>query len=540
MRVEVTNTRTLKDDEPDVRVMEYRNGPVSIGSSSDCMLQIADTSVANHQADFLKNGEEWSLAIKASDPPMKLNDDALDGQRTLSSGDVIELSYFEIRVTMEDESSGPSAAERVAGLAEITKYPLPAGGNTLTDAEDVLLSDMQRQRIAAFAVKFAECRTLVQVLETAVASLLENIGAHVAWMGVRREGEKELEYFDSKDVSGAPVVDPPLLETLQYRCLKRKQFINISRSQIEGTRSIMGVPLMGKRGTIGMIYASTRDRSRVFDLPDLHFVMMLAELIQPRLIKALEEIDTGGPQVDDAAHVLLEAVRERIIPEIPPEWDSLDAAAFSKKGSGAHRDVYDLVTLPNGLAAVMVATAEGDPAGAALGMCEARAAFRTMCAHQDPPHATLKMLNWLLYDEESPIYASTGIALINPKTGAIQTGTAGRIGAIIVDESGKPRALTNAEALAVGAKSYQDYKSNKEKLAPGELLALYTAGCASATRKDGKECGGARVAKAILESAGQSAAAALDDVVTDLEPWFKSGKNIDDITLVMVHRPKTL
>lgn len=540
MRVEVTNTRTLKDDEPDIRVMEYRNGPVSIGSSSDCMLQIADTSVANHQADFLKNGEEWSLAIKAADPPMKLNDDALNGQRTLSSGDVIELSYFEIRVTMEDESSGPSAAERVANLAEITKYPLPAGSNTLTDAEDVLLSDVQRQRIAAFAVKFAECRSLVQVLETAVASLVDNIGAHIVWMGVRREGKKELEYFDSKDVSGAPVVDPPLLETLQYRCLQRKQFINISRSQIEGTRSIMGVPLMGKRGTIGMIYASTRDRSRVFDLPDLHFVMMIAELIQPALIRALEEIDTGGPQVDDAAHVLIEAVRDRIIPSVPPEWDMLDAAAFSKKGSGAHRDVYDLVTLPNGLAAVMVATAEGDPAGAALGMAEARAAFRTMCAHQDPPHTTLKIMNWLLYDEESPIYASTGIALINPKTGAIQTGTAGRIGAIIVDESGKPRPLTNSEALAVGAKPYQDYKSNKEKLAPGELLALYTAGCASATRNDGKECGGARVAKAILESAGQSAAAALDDVVTDLEPWFKSGKNVDDITLVMVHRPKTL
>ena len=59
MRLEVTDTRTLTDENPLVREMEFRKPPVSVGSHSENLVQLPDINIAPNYATLEIVNDNW-------------------------------------------------------------------------------------------------------------------------------------------------------------------------------------------------------------------------------------------------------------------------------------------------------------------------------------------------------------------------------------------------------------------------------------------------------------------------------------------------
>ena len=233
---------------------------------------------------------------------------------------------------------------------------------------------------------------------------------------------------------------------------------------------------------------------------------------------------------------LLHQIQAQLDLRSVPQWPELQIAAYAKPGLKEAGDVYDIMRLPNGLAAVMIGRIHASTARAALAMAEVRSAFRIAGLHADPPHIQLKALNWLLYDEKEPCVLDVAILVTNPKTGAAEFCTGGAIGAVVIDPRGNSRSLVDAERPAVGTTKGYEYASSSERLRVGETLALFSPGCCTTENIEGEPIGAERFQDALCDGFGQSASVALDDLVSDQAAFLKNGRPPADITILLVRR----
>ena len=127
MRLEITDMRTITDETPQVRELEFRNKSVAIGSHSKSQVQIPDVQLAAHPATLEPFGHNWFYQpTTRDDGQTKINGQPVDGRVKLSDGDVIAITYFEIKFTLEPEIEVVLPEPGQSGeLAMNRNFPLP-------------------------------------------------------------------------------------------------------------------------------------------------------------------------------------------------------------------------------------------------------------------------------------------------------------------------------------------------------------------------------------------------------------------------------
>jgi len=538
MHLEITDMRTITDADPNVWELEFRNSPVTIGSGSDNLIQLPDINVAAHHATLQLMGDYWLYKSTTRDSDTKINGEVVGDKTEVHDGDLIEVSHFSIKVTLDVEVQFelPDPA-KVDELAKIRQYPLPPRSEVRRADADIGLKAARQKVLTGFSMKLRECRDLAGVLEATVAMLHKELSARVAWMGVRKDTSGPLEFIDSRSEQGTRVDEPPNFETFIYRCLTRQQFISIPRTGDGVTQSVIAVPLLSSREAIGLLYVDTRRRARVFDLADLDFVTMVALLVTPLVEAVLHEPLGKADGVGGDALSWVREVRAKLDPQQLPQWPGLGVAAYSRPGTDSAGDVYDVMKLPNGLAAFLVGHVTAAPVRIVQVVAQLRGAFRVAGLHADPPHVQLKAMNWLLFDEDDPCRVDMAVVLVNPKSGAAEIASAGKIGALVIDAKGAPRKVVSTQTPAVGTTKNHDYAGGSVRLQEGETLALFTRGWTTVCNEAGTALGEGKFVETLCDGFGQSAGAAISELISDLTAFLKKGRVLDDITLLLVHRP---
>jgi serine phosphatase RsbU (regulator of sigma subunit) len=538
MHLEITDMRTLTDATPNVRELEFRNAPVTVGSGSDNLVQLPDINIAAHHATLQPMGDHWLYEPTIRDGETKINGEPVADKTEIHDGDVIEISHFSLKVTLDAEVQFelPDPA-KVDELAKIRQYPLPPRSEVRKPDADVAMTAARQKVLAAYVMKLRECRDLARVLETTVEMLRSELSARVAWMGVRKEPSGPLEFIETRSELGTRIDVPPNLETFVYRCLTRRQYISVPRTGHPDTQSVIAVPLAAARGAIGLLYVDTRKRTRVFDEADLDFVTLVAALVTPLLEGVLDAPLSKAEAVTRDALSWVQEVRAKLDPQHLPQWPSLQVAAYSKTGADSAGDVYDVMKMPNGLAAFLIGHVTASPIRTAQVTAQLHGAFRVAGLHADPPHVQLKAMNWLLFDEDDPCRVDMAVIVANPKSGAMEIATAGKVGVLLIDPEGQPKRLGHPQSPAVGTVKSAEYAGIGARIHEGESLALFTRGWTTACNDAGTPLGEAKFIRTLCDSVGQPAAAALNELVSDLTSFLKNGRAVDDITLLLVHRP---
>jgi hypothetical protein len=423
-------------------------------------------------------------------------------------------------------------------LAKIRQYPLPSRADVRRGDENVSLTPVMQKEIASFGLSLRACGDFASLLEVTLDGLIRALGARTAWMGLRRDVIGPLEQVAGKSDRGEYVGEPWNLDAFTYRCMTRHQFIRLPKTGQPETQSVIAVPILGSRASMGLIIVDTRRRTRVFDEGDLHLVTMISRLVASQWEAIVGAMVTQRKRLSSDERSLVREVQARLDPSSVPDWPQLHMSAYAKPGTESAGDIHDVTRLPNGLASFMIGTVKAATIRTAIALAEVRSAFRVAAMHADPPHVLLQELNYLLYDSSNPCALTVANIVMNPKTGAAEFATAGEIGALIVDARGNARELAEPGQPATGLDRAFKGIARKERLGEGETLVLFTGGCATARDAEGSALGRDRFVDTLCEGFDQPVGALMSELLTDLGGFLKTGLPIDDITVLLVRRER--
>ena len=538
MRLEVTDTRTLTDENPVVREMEFRKPPVSVGSHSENLVQLPDIDIPPRYATLDIVNDNWVFRPNVNDGPARQDGKQVNEPVELKDGDVIVITYFSLKfiIDPEAETEDLSLTSATGELAKIRQFPVPPRTEIRKADADVSLNAARQTALSQFIFSLRQCGDLPTLLESTLRFIRPQFEARLAWMGVRRTSTGPLEFMDGLSESGPHSGNPPKFETYEYRCLDRHQYLSVPRTGDEDTQSVLAIPIMSSRGAIGMFYIDSRKHTRVYDPADLGFLTALARFVAP-LLESIFDQKAPGKSADGGNDLgLIRQMQATLDPRNVPEWPALQIASFSKSGSGTAGDLYDIMRLPNGLAAVLVGRVSADLVRTATALPQIQGAFRLAGLHADPPKTQLKALNWILHSDTNPSRLDAAILLANPKTGVAEISTAGAIGAWHISADGQPRKLATPGAPPVGSVKSFDYSATAIRMKKGDTLALYTPGWIKAKNESGATLTEEKLTEALCDGFNHPAISAIEELVADLSPYIKKGVLTDDITMLLLYR----
>lgn len=537
----------IHDENRNIRGNDFPEslGEIVIGSSPDCQVYLPDIRVADQHLRLVRNSQNvWSIE-KCEVPPessavhtrIYVNSLDLQENHVVKHHDEVMISRFRLTIFLETHTANSPKTQLMEDAAKIRAHPLPPASIVRTDpfAQAALRPGAVRQ-ITDFAFMIHECVDLSSFMGACVTQVIKIFKAYRVWLGARRKGYGRLDYVESKRSDGGSCNEPPLFETFLFRCAERGQLICCTQTPEPETESAMCVPLVADRGILGMLYVDNKADAAPYGPEDLDLLMAVAAIVAKQLELIVVDLIKHTEAVAAGELSFMRELQSKMDPTNVPQWEGLQLAVYCKPGLEGAGDIYDVMGLPNGLAAFFAGHVKGEATRAALAMAEVRAAFRMGGLHADPPHVLLRAANWLIYNDKARCNMAAVGVVMNPRTGAMQYATAGPMGAVIIDGRGSARSLVQPASPHIGSQKEFAYSSVTGRLDDGETMVLFSPGCYTVTDRDGSELGEERFLDTISDSFGLSASAALDELLSDLKAYFKQGRAKDDISIMVLHR----
>lgn len=174
------------------------------------------------------------------------------------------------------------------------------------------------------------------------------------------------------------------------------------------------------------------------------------------------------------------AIQAALLPDAAaaPLGYTLDWAFLPAREVGG--DLLDLVQLPAGGMAMMLADVSGKGLGAALLSGMARTAFRSALARGEDPGRSLTATGRLLYPdlERTGAFLTAALVVLDPWDGTLHYADAGHGHHMILGSDGQVRPLAEG-GMPLGIFPATDYAAGVEVLSPGERLVVFSDGLVS-------------------------------------------------------------
>jgi serine phosphatase RsbU (regulator of sigma subunit) len=228
-------------------------------------------------------------------------------------------------------------------------------------------------------------------------------------------------------------------------------------------------------------------------------------------------------------------VQLRLFPQSLPSLKTLEYAGVCIQARQVGGDYYDFLSLGQGQLGLVLGDISGKGIAAALLMANLQANLRTQYAMAlDEPQRFLQSVNQLFY-ENTPdnAYASLFFAVYDDQRRLLRYANCGHLSALLL-RSGGPLDRLPSTCMVLGL--FKDWECSVAecKLAPGDILALYTDGITESLNGRGEEFGEERLIQVLQRHRGLGPQALLDSIVGEVRR-FSPHEQHDDITLIVAH-----
>ncbi len=528
----------LRDGDEIIETRTFDSTVITVGSGEHDDLRIPDRRIIAQQLTLRANADgSWVAQPAEGGSPMVLNGRPFTKPTVIKHADDVAFDNYTLVVNrsqfapMNDVSAGIDNPRKQAKTRAI---PLPPGSLTRSASEPIELSQHAPQLLAKFAQDLPRTSDMDAWLDFLVDWLPKHFDGRFAFVGIRHAGEGPLEHIRGAKEKRASSESPPFLLAFIYRCLERSQAVCVLSSSLPGVGSAIVAPITGESGPIGLVYVDRKPEQSPFSEFDRDLLSVMASLIGGSIGVAKEVVAAAPPESGTNLNVM--QVQASLLPRNVPQWDELQIAVFFNPGLEPGKNLYDIMSLSNGVVAILVADVAADVLRRATALAEVRTAFRSAALHLDAPHTFLRAVNWMLCDHYSTCQLHAAALAIHPLTGELQIATAGQVGAMIIDTRGDSRDLANHQSPAAGQQPGIPFEAQLERLACGDSLALFTRGAWVAQNDTGQTLGEVQLTESIRDGFGQRASVALDDLVQEHESYLRRQLQNDDITLIMIQR----
>ena len=187
--------------------------------------------------------------------------------------------------------------------------------------------------------------------------------------------------------------------------------------------------------------------------------------------------------------------------------------------------------------ALCIADVTGKGIAAALLMAFARPLLRSAVDNVRTPAAALELVNRILVEERrSALYITALCATVELRRGLLRLANAGHEPPLLVPADGGPITWLEGSGPLLGAFTRLDLVEQTIRLAPGDLVLLYTDGVTDAQASSGERFGDERLLEAVEAARGGTAAEVVDAVCGAYHGFQAEQPNADDVTLLAIRR----
>ncbi len=228
-------------------------------------------------------------------------------------------------------------------------------------------------------------------------------------------------------------------------------------------------------------------------------------------------------------------IQTSILPRHLPQPGEFEIAARTVAAELVGGDFYDVITLEDGVFAVVVADATGHGLPAALQVRDVFTGLRMGLSREFKLSRTVQRLNRIIHGSRlATKFVTMFLGEVEPD-GSIMYCNAGHPAAVLVRAEGSVEYLRSG-GLILGPNPDATYSVGIGQLGHGDLVALYTDGITEAADDGGEEFGRARFVHLVRGSRHLDPIAIVDKVFADVDEHAASSPPADDQTLLIVKR----
>jgi serine phosphatase RsbU (regulator of sigma subunit)/DNA-binding NarL/FixJ family response regulator len=304
--------------------------------------------------------------------------------------------------------------------------------------------------------------------------------------------------------------------------------------------AVVAAPIIGieSTGSIGGIYIlRRRDLGSIANW--VPAVESLAAQISSTLHGAQVYAQTLARQRVAKELALAGQIQASFLPDTLPDVPGWQLAAMLEPARETSGDFYDFIPLSNGRLGILVADVADKGMGAALYMALCRTLIRTYAAEHDArPDLVLGATNRrILMDARANMFVTVFYGILDPASGTLTYGNAGHNPPYLLSAQNRDMVQElHGTGMALGVIEDVTWKQDTVRLAPGDVLVLYSDGITEAQDQHGAFFGEKRLLQAAQANLGGSAQDIQDALIVEIREFVGEAPQFDDITLMVMAR----
>ncbi|MCS7079155.1 MAG: SpoIIE family protein phosphatase [Chloracidobacterium sp.] len=538
---------------------------LTIGRSSRNDLCLNDPFVSRLHAEIRRDGEDFVLHDSGSANGTYHNGQRIETSTLLRPGDVIRIGATELRIA--DATTSASGSHIAPPAFRFTKSDHAApteilSGQRITPLALQPLPTVSTEAPTVPARERRLSRDWLELFQQVIETLLVNqpleetldaiLGLACAAIPFERayllliDERGQLRPQAHRATKQAAQLEVTLPWSIYERVINQRAPLLIqdarSDEQVGGDASAMSLiaaPLTGSGEVFGLLYMDSPFAPHCFRQDDLDLLTTIARIAavkieNTRLLEARLETRRLEEELKVASEIQL-----RLHPAHPPRLDGYDIAGLSFPCREIGGDYYDFIPRGDGKLLIAVGDVAGKGMGAALMMSSVHAALRAQAQTGRPlPDIVAAVNDYVVENSPENKFLTLFCAELNPATGDLCYTSAGHDPAVLVRAAGD-HVILPAQGIPIGILPGFAPPVGYERLAPGDILAIYTDGLTESANEQGEAFGLERLVQTLVKYRKRSALRLRDCVEEAVGRFVGRAPTADDLTLVLIRRLPT-
>ncbi|KAB2881363.1 SpoIIE family protein phosphatase [bacterium] len=301
------------------------------------------------------------------------------------------------------------------------------------------------------------------------------------------------------------------------------------------TKSILCMPMKNRKGQMIGVFQILNKKTGFFNVDDTKFLDTLSvdaciAIENARLYEEAIEKERMEKELEVAA-----TIQEMIIPKEIVQQEGYEIAGFNVPSKQVGGDFYDVVYLPNGNTALIIADVSGKSIPGALLVSTLQASLRAYLESDFELEKLVTKLNRIiLKNSTADKYITFFIGILDPKTHTLKSVNAGHNPPLIC-RNGTIKKLT-VGGIPLGMYPYDQYESEETQLGPNDVVVMFTDGVTEAADKDDEFYDDNRLEQCVLKNAQLHADKLKQVIFDDVKEFVGEAEQSDDITMLLLRK----
>jgi len=311
------------------------------------------------------------------------------------------------------------------------------------------------------------------------------------------------------------------------------------------TRNMLCVPVVSNGETLGVLQVINKKRGGTFRRSDLRLLELIASpaavalenmLLYEALVKSMETLreTTAAKERMESELKIAQDIQNSFLPGTELALERVELAARLQPAREVGGDLYHFIDVGGGRLLICLGDVSDKGMPAALFMSGLMIWIQAKSRAYESPAAIMADINREVSADDSTMFATMFLALLDARTGRLRYCDAGHCTPYLLGEDGAAAALATSKHLPVGVFEDTEYEDREIELAPGQTLVLYTDGITEAESPSGEWFGTNGLLQALSACAGLAPKEAAEALVACVQAFSAGRPPSDDIAVMAV------